>query len=207
MLAHIYMSPTEARVDKGWFQEKIAAKKLSQRKLAATLEMDPSSLTLMLQGKRKMTNQEATQIGKALGYPVTEIMRRAGIDVRDDVRKVPIAGYSGQGSVVNMLPKGTHDMIVSPPDVPSGSYVLQNRVAGAPRDGWLMFVSGEQLQPDEVMGRFCLATIADGRMYIAIVQRGYKSGLHNLLLMGTVPEMMENQTVAWASPILWIKPV
>ena len=86
---------SKARIDKGWFQEKIAAKKLSQRKLATTLGLDPSSLTLMLQGKRKMTNEEATQIGKALGYPVTEILRRAGIDVRDDVRKVPIAGYSG----------------------------------------------------------------------------------------------------------------
>lgn len=205
MHSYLYMPTPKSRIDKGWFQEKIAAKKMSQRKLATTLDMDPSSLTLMLQGKRKMTNQEAQQIGKALGYPVTEILRRAGIDVRDDVRKVPITGYVGAHGAVTMLPAGTHDMVISPADVPAGSYALQKRIAGNPGDGWLDFVDGAHCPPDDVLGRFCLATLSDGRSYMAVVSRGYKAGLHNLIILCT-QATIENQSIAWCSPVLWIKP-
>jgi DNA-binding Xre family transcriptional regulator len=201
-----HMNATKPRIDKGWFQEKLAAKKLSQRKLASTLGMDASSLTLMLQGKRRMTNQEATSIGKALGYPVTEILRRAGLDVRDDVRKIPITGYVGAGGAVTMLPAGTHDMVVSPADVPQGSYALQKRMAGNPGDGWLDFVDGAHCLPEDMLGRFCLATLSDGRAYMASVSRGYKAGLHNLIILCHQNNIIENQSVAWCSPVLWIKP-
>ena len=206
MHTHIQMATSKARIDKGWFQEKIAAKKMSQRKLATSLAIDPSSLTLMLQGKRRMTNQEATQIGKALGYPVTEILRRAGLDVRDDVRKVPITGYVGLGGAVTMLPSGTHDMAVAPADVPAGSYAVQKRIAGNPGDGWLDFVDGTHCAPEDMQGRFCLCTLSDGRSYMAAISRGYKAGLHNLIILCHQGTIIENQSIAWCSPVLWIKP-
>ena len=193
-------------IDKAWFQEKLAARKLSQRKLAKILEIDPSSVTVMLQGRRKMTMGEAQTIAGQLALPVTEVMRRAGIDVRDDIKKIPVGGYIGKGSVATLLPKGTHDMIEAPADVPATGFALQVRISSSPHDGWMTFVDGSQREPGELLDKAAIVALADGRLICAVLRRGYKAGTHNLTLMPD-PGVMENQPVAWASPILWIKPL
>ena len=192
-------------IDKAWFQEKIAARKLSQRKLAKVLEIDPSSMTVMLNGKRKMTMGEAQTIAGQLALPVTEIMRRAGIDVRDDIKKVAIGGFVNAEAWVTLLPRGTHDMIEAPADVPSTGFALQVRHAGGPHDGWLLFVDGAQREPKEMIGKACIVALSDGRLVSAMPLRGYKAGTYNLVIQPHA-QVLENQSVAWCSPVLWIKP-
>ena len=196
-------------IDKAWFQERLAAKKLSQRKLAKVLEIDPSSVTVMLQGRRKMTMGEAQTIAGQLALPVTEVMRRAGIDVRDDIKKIPVGGYVGQGGAVTLLPRGTHDMIEAPADVPANGFALQTRVPGHPNDGWMVFVDGSQGEPAQLLDKACVIALHDGRMVAAVIRRGYKAGTYNLAIMppSSTSGILENQPVAWASPIVWIKPL
>lgn len=193
-------------IDKAWFQEKLAAKKLSQRKLAKVLDLDPSTITVMLNGNRKMTMDEARAIAGQLTLPVTEIMRRAGIDVRDDIKKVPIGGHINKDAWVTLLPKGTHDMIEAPADVPATGFALQVRAPGGPHDGWMLFVDGSHREPQDMVGKSCIVALHDGRMLSAVPLRGYKVGTYNLIIQPHA-SVLENQSVSWCSPVLWIKPV
>ena len=197
--------PTVTEINRDWFQDRLRQLKLSQRQLAKRIGLDPAAVSYMFSGKRRMTMPEAKVIAEHLLVPVTEVMRQAGIDVLDDVRKVPIVGYIGAGGVVTLLPKGTHDEVVAPADVPGGSFALQNRAIGAAHDGWLIFVSGQHQPPEDLVDRFCLLAVKDGRMLTAIIKRGYKQRLYNVLIM---PErtVLENQEIAWGARVLWILP-
>lgn len=194
-----------ADINQEWFKDRLRQLKLSQRQLAKKMDLDPASVSYMLSGKRRMTMDEARVLASHLLVPVTEVMRQAGIDVIDDVRRVPVAGYVSTGSAVTLLPKGTHDMALAPPDVPNGSFAVQTRIVSSPSDGWLSFVSGVQESPAECTNKLTVVALKDGRMLQAIIKRGYKQAHYNLILM---PEggVLENKEVAWAARVLWIQP-
>lgn len=202
---HLAIPPTDLPMNKHWFQDRLKQIKVSQRQLAKRMKLDPAAVTYMFQGKRAMSMDEAKSIADILMVPVTEVMRQAGIEVMDDVRKVPIAGYVGPGGSVTLMPKGTHDMVMAPADVPSGAFALQYRIINAPVDGWLVFVSGQHEKPEDLLGKLTMSALKDGRLVEAIVRRGYKSGLYNLM---TMPDqsVLENQEIAWSSRVVWIQP-
>lgn len=196
------------KINQDWFKERLVELKLSQRQLAKRMKIDPASMSNMLAGKRSMTMDEARKIAAHFLLPVTEVMRQAGIDVHDDVRKVPIAGYVSSGGLVTLLPTGTHDEVVAPADVPAGGYAVQVRIVNNVRDGWLYFVSGQHVEPSEAMDKLCLVALKDGTLLHAMIKRGYKKGAFNLLLTGEESgKVMENKELAWASRTLWIQPI
>lgn len=192
-------------INKDFFTERLRSIKLSQRQLAKKIDLDPAAVSYMLSGKRRMTMPEAKAIADVLLVPVTEVMRQAGIEVLDDVRKVPIAGFVGPGAAVTLLPKGTHDMVMAPGDVPTGTFALQIRNPGSPYDGWIAFVSGQHQPPTELLDRYAILATSDGQMLSAMIRRGYKQKLHNLMLL---PDgmVLENREVAWGARVLWIQP-
>jgi hypothetical protein len=194
-------------INKAWFKEQLSRIGMSQRQLAKRIHLDPAAISYLFAGKRGMSMDEAKAIAGELLLPVTEVMRQAGIDVLDDVRKVPIAGYIGQGSIVTLLPKGTHDTAMAPPDVPSGSFAIQVRMVQTTFDGWLYFVSGVQEPPENTMDCLCLVAVEDGRLLQGIVRRGYKRELFNLVLSPDGGAVLENQKIAWAARVLWIQPL
>lgn len=67
-----------AEVDTRWFQDRLADKRLSQRKLASMMNLDPAAMSLMIRGKRKMSGAEAAEIAKFIGVSVDEVLVRAG---------------------------------------------------------------------------------------------------------------------------------
>jgi DNA-binding XRE family transcriptional regulator len=196
---------TMSEINKDWFTNRLRAIKLSQRQLAKKIGLDPAAMSYTFSGKRRMTMPEAKAIADVLMVQVTEVMRQAGIEVLDDVKKVPIAGYIGTGSAVTLLPKGTHDTVIAPGDVPHGTFALQLRIPNNPYDGWLVFVSGQQQPPNELLDRYAIVATSDGQMLSAMIRRGYKQKLHNLMLLpeGTV---LENREIAWGARALWIQP-
>lgn len=66
------------QIDTRWFQERLADKHLSQRKLAHFMDLDPAAMSLMIRGKRKMSAQEAAEIASFLGVTTDEVLARAG---------------------------------------------------------------------------------------------------------------------------------
>lgn len=69
-------------VDSRWFQSQLALNRLSQRRLAKLIGLDPSAVSLMFRGKRRMTAEEAAMVSRLLNVDVQEVMTRAGIDLR-----------------------------------------------------------------------------------------------------------------------------
>lgn len=198
---------TVTHINQTWFQDRLRELKISQRQLAKRIGVDPAAVSYMFQGKRGMSMDEARSIAEHLLVPVTEVMRQAGIDVLDDVRKVPVAGFIGTGCAVTLLPNGTHDLVVAPADTPANSFALQVRMVHSQNDGWLYFVNGTQLAPAEVMDKLCVVAFKDGGLILATVRRGYKRELYNLVLTcEDKATVLENKEVAWTARVLWIQP-
>lgn len=193
-------------IDHLWFVDKLRSLKLSQRQLAKMMGVDPASVSYMLRGKRNMSMGEAKEIAGYLNVNVTEVMRRAGINVTDDMGQIPIAGYITKGSLVSLLPPGTHDMVHAPADTPRGSYALQMRNVNSSRDGWLYFVSGVNVTPEDALDKACVVAMSDGSMIVAVVHKGYKKDLYNCLDFSNQDQVFENKEIKWASRILWIQP-
>lgn len=203
----LFRRQQQAMINQEWFQDRLRQLKISQRQLAKRINIDPASVSYMLSGKRRMTMDEAKKIADIFLLPVTEVMRQAGIDVVDDVRKVPIVGYVGPECAVTLLPHGTHDLVVAPADVPNGSFVIQMRDVSNPKDGWLHFVSGVQQQACQCLDKFCVVALSDGQLLYAGIKRGYKQNLYNLILScGSTQKVFENREIAWAARIVWIQP-
>ena len=189
-----------------WFRQVLASKKLSQRRLAGLMELDPAAVSLMLRGQRRMTNEEAHQIGIILGVKTTEVLRQAGIAVSDDVRHVKVMGHIDEHAVVTLFPKRTHDKVVGPADCPEGTYALQMRTPATQKDGWMYFVSPAEDDPRAHLNTMCVVALENGELLVAFIQRGYRTGTFNLIRCCTNESLRTDCNVAWAARILWIKP-
>ena len=194
-------------VDRDWFRARLVDIQMSQRKLAKHLDLDPAAVTLMLRGERRITAPEAQQIAELFSVPVTEILRRAGVDVRDDVRKVHLSGYLTPEASIEQIEEGDAEYIEAPADVPGGSYAVQVRDHASPHNGWVMIISGDRVDPERVIDRACACSVGDGRLVTGVLKKGYKRGTYNLVITATKPQILENASIEWASPILWIKPL
>lgn len=188
-----------------WFKERLAQRKLSQRKLANLMGLDPAAVSLMLRGQRKMTSEEAHFIASTVGVPVTEVLRRAGIEVLDDVRSVPITASMNDRGAITLFPDKTHERVHGPADCPSGTQAIQVRAPSSIQDGWLLFILPGQQEPAELLDRICLVTIKGGNQCIAVIRRGYRHGTYNLITWPDREQRLDVE-VAWASHVLWIKP-
>lgn len=192
-------------INQAWFKERLQARKISQRKLAALIGIDPASMSYMLKGERKMALDEARKIAEHLMLPVTEVMRKAGIDVTDDITKLPIKGKIDDDNIVTFFPEKTYDYVNAPYDMAKNSFVLQCRSPSSFRDGWLYFISGEIVNPEEVLEKTVYATLSDGRAVLAVLKRGYKPQRYNLwFYMGK--DVIENKIITNCQKLQWVMP-
>lgn len=72
---------TNAQVDKQWFMDRLTDQGKSVRGLARYMNKDASAVSRMLSGQRKMQMNEAADIARFLGAPVSEVLNHAGIAV------------------------------------------------------------------------------------------------------------------------------
>ncbi len=63
-------------IDSAWFYQQLEAKGSSVRDLARFLDLDPSSVSRMLRGERKMSAEEQDGIAAYLGVPLGQIASR-----------------------------------------------------------------------------------------------------------------------------------
>jgi hypothetical protein len=189
-----------------WFRGRMADRKISQRGLAKMLELDPAAVSLMLRGKRRMTPHEAHQLSVILGTPLNEVMRHAGIDVEEDVRRCPIAAHVNERGQVTLMPAGTHDDVMGPADVPVGTYAVQMRSHASVTDGWLLYVTPAQMPAANNADQLCLCALQDGRQLLGIIRRGYRRSTHNLVLWPSM-ETIDDASIVWSSTVLWVRPL
>lgn len=68
-------------IDREWFIKKLDDGDKSVRKLAAHLQLDPSAVSRMLNGQRKMQMEEASSIASFLAVPVSDVIKHAGVSI------------------------------------------------------------------------------------------------------------------------------
>lgn len=200
-------------IDKRWFQHRFQDRDLTQRDVAATLQLDPSAVSLMLKGDRKMQIDEAARLAELLGVPVDEVMSRAGIEPPKGRKgTVMIAGWIGADGEVHPGKIDAPRRGPLPPELPEDAVALRVQVATGEAialNGWLMYyVPGDRVDP-EAIGRLSVVQLAgNGPRYLRLVTRGYSPGKWTLCSF-VRPEdpryRIEDVRLEWACPVLWIR--
>lgn len=200
-----------SQVNKQWFQERLADRKLSQRGLAKLLGMDASSLSLLLSGKRRMKIEQAAEIARLLNVPVETVMKHGGADVRttEGIRKLPLVGWIDGAGNVSMDWTKTDTTVAFDCELPGTAGALQYRTAQTPadmNDGWLAAILPPR-EPDEtqMLDRFCIVGLKGGQTLARKVRRGYTPGRHTLIAMFAEP--IHDAEIAWFSPVVLIRPI
>lgn len=185
-----------------WFQDRIEDRGLSQRKLAKLMGLDPASVSLMLNGKRKMSMPEAASLSTLLGIPLEDVIFNAGLPrPRDEGSTIPVTMVvDGVGRVKPR--EGANPRVPAPPGMPAMSAALRCEDPTSSFDGWVFFVAPRSDVPADAIGRLCLVRTAEGNEWVRFVRRGYSAGLFTLasLTGETVPDMR----LSSASPVVWI---
>lgn len=198
-----------------WFRRKLEEHRLSQSGLGRMLDIDKSTMSLILAGKRKLKLEKAADMARILGVTVSDVMENMGVRV-DGISPggasaphlLPFEGWIDESARVQKDAAGKRKrMIDIGYSVEPGSTALQFRTPQTKMDildGWIV-VSGAKREPDDKMvGRGCVVGTKDGEVLLRTIRRGYTPGSHTLLGLG-IPESSEAE-IEWYAPILLMKP-
>lgn len=193
-------------LDAEWFQNQLRLRQLTVRGLAKLMDLNPSTVSLLLRGFRSIHDDDVVKLADIFGCSTVEIMKRAGAPIRDEVRTVPVSAFLGPDDIVHMLPEMAANVIEAPHSTPANAYALQIRT-GRLYDGWLLIVSGSKLSPSDCIGTSIVYCRRDGVMGAGIIQRGYVDGLYNIVdLYCNQDSTHQNLDILWGQSIVWVKP-
>lgn len=162
-----------------WFKQQLEQRRLSQRKLARFLELDPSAITLTLNGKRRMQLDEASRIATFLGVPVEEVLKNAGLALeQNQPRLVALYGAVNPSSQIEIFDDRT--TVEAPPNLPSTvvAVVVMNHDSLIHR-ALAYFMLEDSINPGAI-GRLSIARLRDGRMFFSRIEPGTRPGLYSL---------------------------
>ena len=192
-------------MDTGWFRDLLVTKKMSQRALAKLLGLDPAAVSLMFRGKRRMTLQEAAEISELLGVALSDVMRRAGISVSEDVSLLNIAYRTDSSSKVHKLTEDEQANFYAPTGCPFGSYAIQVRDPSDIRDHTIYVVGGDPIESFDRNSMMAHVQTDDGHSYLGYLCKDYKPGRYRLLSHDNRLVLDGISGVA-IRPVLWINP-
>lgn len=191
------------QINKKWFIDQLADRGMSMRRLATLIEVDVSGVSLMFSGKRQMRAEEAGAIAKALGVPVDEVLRQAGVDLRavSSSGAVAVSAWVSEDGEVHLGETKGPKVVQSPAGVSEG--VQAARMIGGSRDGWVLFFRQPRVVGVESIGRLCVVEIRGMESpRVAWVRPGWGEGDFNLQGLGG--EIFQG-ILEKAAPILWMK--
>lgn len=206
-----HFEKADVAVNTKWFKDRLQEKQITQRKVAATLDVDPSSVSLMLRGERRIQLNEAEQLARLIGQPIDAVLTNLGVDpsAGASARMVPIAGFiNGDNEVVMKRPSEGPRLVEAPPGVPEGTVALRYRTATSQlesRDGWIVFYAPSREVDIDCIGRWCISKVAGRGIHSRVLKRGYARNSYNLVTHHSGLSSLENVAVEWASPVLWVK--
>lgn len=92
-------------VDKKYFMGKLEERGKSLRSLAKHLNMDPSGVSRIFSGQRKMQMKEANEIARFLAAPLSEVLTHAGVSVDMDgaPTRILLAAIINERGIVSRL--------------------------------------------------------------------------------------------------------
>jgi transcriptional regulator with XRE-family HTH domain len=193
-----------AEINKSYFENLLASKRVSMRQLADRMGMSHSQLSVTFSGKRRMQLEEAVTLAEIFGEPLTRIIEASGVPVGPSagarLKVIGAAGGDGTVSHIEEMQAPSVAMI----DLPEEAIAIQCRTsetALAWMDGWTYFCAKPAGVDSDSLGRFCFLKIKDGPAVLATIKRGYEEGTVNL----SGPYSAENVRLEWSTPILATK--
>jgi len=198
-------------IDTRWFQDLLTDRRLSQRRLAREIGIDPSAVSLMFRGKRRMQMAEAAQVARLLGVPLDDVIRHAGIHTETmaplDIQEiaVPLVYMVDGHAELHSLDAGQRVEVKAA--LPDDVIAAQCRTAMTPlehMDRWLLLFSAPTrsgIQPDAI-GRYSVMRLPGGMMTIGYIRPGYERGKYAIHRGASVTEA----AIEWATPIRMIVP-
>lgn len=190
-------------IDTKWFRQLMADHGLSQRQLSKKLGLDQSAISLTFSGRRRMKFEEAADMARLFGLPVSEVLQHAGVPINEGKPTVPLCStYDGEGES-HCIGVDKAERIVPPQPMPEGSTAVQCRTAGSKlehMDGWIIFCE----PPTETipLDQFCRVKIRNGIKTLGVVRKGYKRGRYNL--NGPCCQMHDID-IEWVQPVVGIR--
>ncbi|MBA8904892.1 helix-turn-helix domain-containing protein [Aminobacter ciceronei] len=206
----------QAPIDKDWFFQQLEKNNRSVRGLARHLEIDPSAVSRMLAGKRRMKMEEATLIARFLGAPVSEVLSHAGValDTEGIPTRILLAATIGEDGVIERLmqpkplPQGVIDRAKAAIHVGGNSSVIaaQVRASSGPLAPWddavVLFGYTESVEPAAI-GALSVCRLHEGTQMIAKIERARKTGEARVVTFTNETREVVLQT---ATPVLAVLP-
>jgi transcriptional regulator with XRE-family HTH domain len=210
-----------ANVNTQWFQNKIETKGLSQRVVAKALKVDPSAITQIFYGRRKLSIAEAAELARVLQEPLEDVLHNAGIKTASIAmarNTLIVAGAVDSASRVTFgasAVKGQRS-VPYPSFLGRGAAALRFQTgAGGVMDGALVYFHETNGKVDpEAWGRLSVVELqgkrgkgsngGKGEWYVGVLSRGYQAGTVNLTTIAGAP-VVEGGTLVSAAAVVWIK--
>lgn len=192
------------KVDRAWFERRMAEKSLSLRGLAGLSDFNPSNLSRVLRGLQPLRIEQAVLISEALDAPVELVLEKVG--VRLPTRMIPVVGILDEGLLVDRRAQrpATPPMRAFP-DLPLNAVSLVCTDTASPMRGWqFCFVESQGVSADAV-GRLCVVQLSDGEELIRFVRPSMRMGRFDLLPLFSKRAYTEME-IASATPVLHIRP-
>jgi transcriptional regulator with XRE-family HTH domain len=207
----------ERQVDKDWFFDQLERQRKSLRGLARHMELDPSAVSRILSGKRRMQMEEAAAIARFLGAPVSEVLSHAGLAVDLDgqpTRIILAAIISADGRVERLRePRPLPQSVIDKAQAAiryhrdNGQVIAaQIRAAEGPLALWddavVLFGYSERVEPSAI-GALSVCRLIEGDQLLAKIDRARKTGEARVL---DVSNAMREVVLDTATPVLAIIP-
>lgn len=196
-------------IDVDWFKDKLEEKHLTIRGLAKLMDLNPSTVSLMLRGIRSIHNEDAVKLADAFSVTPIEIFKRAGAPIEDEVRNIKVLMYIDERSRLISVPPEAADTFKAPYDSPTNAFGVQIRT-GRRYDGWVMVVNGTKSKPSDSIGSLAVYCTDKGEVNMGMIRRGYISGTYNVYNdmhdSGEAVDKNQNINIVWCQHVIWIKP-
>jgi len=189
-------------IDKDWFFQRLEKLGKTVRGLAKQLDIDPSAVSRMFGGTRKMKLSEAENIARFLETTTEEVLSKAGIPLKEGSRfRIMLGSTIGdQGKFVKIdpqaLPPGiaARAQAVITSDRKGRVLAAQVRAGKGPLSIWddalILFEETDLIEPAAV-GVLTVATLTDGMQMLGHLEKSRKTGEATIRLAdGTLKEVV-----------------
>lgn len=189
---------------RGWIETGLKKPGKGRRKLADAMGLNPSAVTRILDGTRRVQIDEVPRIAAYLGEEPPALAPDAD-DSADDHRRptVPLKGYVAAGARARFLPleDGEFDRVDAPQGATDKTIALEIRGTslGEMFDRWIVYFDQvESPVTAELVGKLCVVGLPDGRILVKKVQRAGK-GLYDLI--SETEEPIRSVPIEWAARV------
>lgn len=203
--------PSAPSVETGWFTRRLAELGETQRALARFLGADPSTVSKMLSGVRRIRLEEAEALARFLRVPLLDVLEHAGVALEGlpgagaGARLVGIIDGAGritpwEGEAEEVLMPFPGPLAASHP----GLVALRLDDPESLMDGWLFFYTPAERVEAAAVGRLAVVRSRGGRgESLALVEIG--DGLDSFRL-NRLDGRGVAARLASAAPVVLIRP-